>query len=156
MTHINNSISVISNEPPHMIYLTEGRYGGCIVCICIPTSFEFWQMHIELTNKKREKSKKSKKTKNLSTYLWILVHCVHFVCWVGSMGVIKKRESFGKEFMWTKNANKHHIYTKLIDINNKPQEDRRLIVTQLLSDKTLDFFCLIILRTSNNTMGLKC
>ena len=35
---------------------------------------------------------------------------------------------------------KQTSYTKLIDINNKPQEDRRLIVTQLLSDKTLDFF----------------
>ena len=93
-------------------------------------------MHIELTNKKREKSKKSKKTKNLFVNFSSLC-AFRLLSWI--YGCHQKEGKFWQRIYVNKKC-KQTSYTKLIDINNKPQEDRRLIVTQLLSDKTLDFF----------------
>ena len=151
MTHINNSISVISNEPPQMIYLTEGRYGGCIVCICIPMSFEFTMDKCKI--RKGRKSKKSKKTKNLFVNFSSLCALFRLLSWI--YGCHQKEGKFWQRIYVNKKC-KQTSYTKLIDINNKPQEDRRFDSDATFVRQNVRYFCLIILRTSNNTMGLKC
>ena len=109
-------------------------------------------MHIELTNKKGRKSKKSKKTKNLFVNFSSLC-AFRLLSWI--YGCHQKEGKFWQRIYVNKKC-KQTSYTKLIDINNKPQEDRRFDSDATFVRQNVRYFCLIILRTSNNTMGLKC
>ena len=102
--------------------------------------------------KKGRKSKKSMKTKNLFVNFSSLCALFRLLSWIYGC---HQKEGKLRQRIYVNKKCKQTSYTKLIDINNKPQEDRRFDSDATFVRQNLEFFLFDNLTDFKQYYGVK-